>query len=285
MSQWRVLDLLNFDGEVTASQGHIYIGDKSIGLIDVATILTGPRVKLTGSLIDRACAFSVTVLPCDWRGIPLTAINPWSTHSSVGKRHRAQASLSEPRQKNAWMHIVKSKIQGQSANLDSHSAVRFRLDNIRKSVRSGDPSNCEAQAARFYWSDLFLGEKFNRDRTAGDSRNALLNYGYTILRGLVIRHTVASGLWPTLGVWHRNRANTFALADDWLVRSLPPGTSLKDPGTRQHLVGVSNIKFGQSTFTLSTEIEKTCQRFGQYVEGDFDTFVVDSWALPTDEHG
>lgn len=111
MSQWRVLDLLHFKGEVYAKSGHVYIGDRSVALSDVSTILTGPDVKFSGSFINRACAFEVAVLPCDWKGVPISVLMPWSKHSYIGARYIAQASLSEPRRKNAWMRIVKAKIQ------------------------------------------------------------------------------------------------------------------------------------------------------------------------------
>jgi len=41
-----------------------------------------------------------------------------------------------------------------------------------------------------------------------------LNYGYAILRAIVARSLVASGLLPTLGIFHRNQYNAYCLADD-----------------------------------------------------------------------
>ena len=42
----------------------------------------------------------------------------------------------------------------------------------------------------------------------------MLNYGYAILRAIVARALVASGLLPTLGIHHHNRYNAYCLADD-----------------------------------------------------------------------
>ena len=84
--------------------------------------------------------------------------------------------------------------------------------SIARQVRSGDPENKEAQAARKYWKSLF-GTAFKRD-IAHEGINNLLNYGYIVLRALVSRAICASGLHPTLGVFHSHRANAFALADD-----------------------------------------------------------------------
>jgi len=41
-----------------------------------------------------------------------------------------------------------------------------------------------------------------------------LNYGYAILRAVVARGLVTSGLLPTLGIHHHNRYNAYCLADD-----------------------------------------------------------------------
>ncbi|WP_430937366.1 type II CRISPR-associated endonuclease Cas1 [Saccharicrinis sp. 156] len=44
--------------------------------------------------------------------------------------------------------------------------------------------------------------------------NAHLNYCYAILRSIVARALVGSGLLPTLGIFHRNKYNAYCLADD-----------------------------------------------------------------------
>lgn len=42
----------------------------------------------------------------------------------------------------------------------------------------------------------------------------MLNYGYAILRAIIARSLVASGLLPTLGIHHHNKYNAYCLADD-----------------------------------------------------------------------
>jgi len=81
-------------------------------------------------------------------------------------------------------------------------------------VKSGDSDNLEARAAAYYWRNLFTDiDDFNRGRE-GVPPNNLLNYGYAILRAVVARSLVASGLLPTLGIHHHNRYNAYCLADD-----------------------------------------------------------------------
>jgi CRISPR-associated protein Cas1 len=87
------------------------------------------------------------------------------------------------------------------------------LRRIAADVRSGDPSNIEAQASRRYWPALF-GPAMHRVPGAEDPVNRLLNYGYAVLRGAVARGLCAAGMHPSLGIHHHNRYNPFCLADD-----------------------------------------------------------------------
>ena len=41
-----------------------------------------------------------------------------------------------------------------------------------------------------------------------------MNFGYAILRAIIARTLVSSGLLPTLGIHHHNRYNAYCLADD-----------------------------------------------------------------------
>lgn len=125
---------------------------------------------------------------------------------------RAQWNASEPLKKRAWQRIVIAKIKMQAAALQSVGQPRTVLDHIAAKVQSGDTGNAEAQAARTYWP-LLLGPGFRRDPRRPDI-NALLNYGYTVLRAACARAVIGAGLHPTIGLFHTNRSNAFALVDD-----------------------------------------------------------------------
>lgn len=288
MQKWRVLDFQKSSERVSAKSGRIYAGERSVPLADVAVILTGVETVLHASLIDRAAAFGVPIVACDWRGVPTSVILPWSSNTRVCARQLAQVDLSEGRRKNAWKQIVKAKIGGQQANLPPGSPAEVRLKNIRSEVRSGDTSNAEAQAARIYWSAVFDEVGFLRDQDAGSGKNALLNYGYTILRGHVVRHLLCAGLWPTLGIQHRGRGNHFALADDliepfrpaldFVVKSLPIDASLQDRSIKQALVGVSNLRFSPDGSSIVSAIERLSQNYAMYVEGKGKKLAVPTWS-------
>lgn len=123
-----------------------------------------------------------------------------------------QAALSLPARKRWWAQIVRAKIEAQAELLVERCGHDNGLVMMSRRVRSGDPQNLEAQAARIYWRALF-GPEFFRMRQAGD-QNRLLNYGYAVLRALVARALCGAGLHPSLGLSHHNRYNPFCLADD-----------------------------------------------------------------------
>ena len=108
---------------------------------------------------------------------------------------------------------MRSKILNQSAVLEKTGSLNFRaLRNLARQVQPGDPKNIEARAARRYWPSLF--SDFRRDPDASDRTNALLNYGYAVMRGGVARSLAVAGLIPAIGIHHQSQMNPFNLADD-----------------------------------------------------------------------
>jgi CRISP-associated protein Cas1 len=287
-TRWRVIDLMGHSGPLTAGSGRIRAGDQEYPLADVTCILTGDKTQWTGQVVAVTSRYGVPVISCDWRGVPYAATLPWSSNTRVAARHHAQACLSLPRKKNAWMRIVKAKVMGQAANLNP-GPKQDTLVNFARQVRSGDPSNVEAQAAKQYWQSVFADPGFRRDRLRSD-RNSLLNYGYVLLRGVVIRGIVTAGLSPTLGIHHVNRSNAFALADDLIepfrpaidatVKSLPPEASLSEGATKRELVAALQQPMNLTGFTVQTEILNLASNLGRYVEGEVDVLTVPCW-IPT----
>jgi len=137
---------------------------------------------------------------------------PIEGHHTQGARMRAQWEAGRPIMKQAWKQIVVSKVRMQEQVLTYAGLPSARLKQLAGKVSSGDKSNVEAQAARFYWP-LLMGSGFRRDLD-GNGSNGLLNYGYTVLRSAASRAVVAAGLHPTIGIHHSNRGNAFALSDD-----------------------------------------------------------------------
>lgn len=134
------------------------------------------------------------------------------SNSTQGESYRAQIEASEPLKKGLWKQIVEAKIRNQAALLRKLKRDGDKLKPYYMNVKSADADNREGIAAKIYWIELF-GDEFYRSRE-GSPPNNLLNYGYTILRAAVARAIMGSGLFPALGIFHRNRYNAFPLADD-----------------------------------------------------------------------
>lgn len=284
----QVIDATRLSGSISSGAGGLMIDSKRVPLEDVAVLLLGNSVSISGGALSMLARYQVVVLNCDWRGVPDFVGIGWSDNSRVARRHRAQAELSEPRRKSAWQAIVKSKILGQQRNLEYlHHRESARLSVLRKEVRSGDPTNCEAQASRVYWDSLFGSSGFNRIPGGEDRTNALLNYGYTVLRGFVIQAVAMAGLWPTLGLWHRNRSNTFVLADDLIepfrpavdfcVVSLSEGLTLDDREAKRALVAVSSGAMDSSGASVLSSIRDFASQVAIYLEGERETLSPPNW--------
>ncbi|WP_316016074.1 type II CRISPR-associated endonuclease Cas1 [Roseobacter sp. HKCCA0434] len=177
-----------------------------------AVILHGHGTTWTASLmVELARRGALTVL-CGRNHAPVALLWPIEGHHAQGGRMQAQWAASRPAMKQAWKMIVQSKIMMQAAALRSVGEPDAPVSILARSVRSGDPANIEAQAARRYWP-LMMGKDFRRD-VGGGGANGLLNYGYTVLRAATARAVIGAGLHPTIGLHHRAQGNSFALADD-----------------------------------------------------------------------
>jgi CRISPR-associated protein Cas1 len=177
-------------------------------------IVDDVRATYTQAVFMELLAAGATVMVTGRDHLPAGMMLPLDAHHVQTERHLAQVEASEPVKKRAWQSLIQVKIAQQGIVLAHFTGDHGGLAAMAQRVRSGDPDNLEAQAAQRYWPRLF-GKEFRRDRDA-DGVNALLNYGYAIVRAAAARAVVASGLIPSLGVFHRNRGNPFCLADDLL---------------------------------------------------------------------
>lgn len=226
-------------------------GEVRFAIEDIAwLILDTPQVSITGSLLSALVESGVTMIVPDARHHPAGLLLSFHQHHAQAHIAHAQVAMSGPLKKRLWQAMVVAKIRNQAALLERLGRNPSRpLAAMAERVGSGDPENIEAQAARLYWSALFA------DFTRGaedDRRNALLNYGYAVVRAGIARACVASGLLPAFGVHHASKTNAFNLADD-LIEPFRPfvdkraerhardseGDSLTT-GDRQHMAGILN---------------------------------------------
>ncbi len=196
-------------------------------------VVDHPQTTYTHAALAALAQADATLVVCGHDHLPVGVLLPLADHTQVVSRVKEQIAIGKPLCKRLWKQIVQAKIRRQAANLASSSPSQLRLLRLADSVRSGDPTNAEAQAAKVYWS-AWLTEapeqqtRFRRDPD-GSGANALLNYGYAIFRAAVARAIVVAGLLPSLGLHHTHRANAFCLADDLME----PFRPLVDERVRQ----------------------------------------------------
>lgn len=187
----------------------------SISIEDVGiVIIDNQQVTITQGLLFSLLENNTAIVSCNASHMPIGLFLPLESNQVQSQIYQIQIEASEPLKKQLWQQTISSKIFNQAMVLAKRKKNCENLKLWSKKVRSGDPDNYEGRAAAYYWKNLFPQElEFERDRY-GLPPNQLLNYGYAILRAIVARGLVASGLLPTLGIHHHNKYNAYCLADD-----------------------------------------------------------------------
>lgn len=189
---------------------------KRIPIEDIGVVVLDNRqITITQGALGALLDNNVAIISCDEQRMPSGLMLPLAGNTIQSERFRHQIEASLPLKKQLWQQTIQAKIVNQSAVLYSQRGMECgNMEAWAKQVKSGDTDNLEGRAAAFYWQNLFGSIKgFHRDRE-GVAPNNLLNYGYAILRAVVARSLVRSGLLPTLGIHHHNRYNAYCLADD-----------------------------------------------------------------------
>ncbi|NSW94868.1 MAG: type II CRISPR-associated endonuclease Cas1 [Bacteroidales bacterium] len=182
---------------------------EDIGLV----IMDNPYINITNALLMALAENNTAVITCNNSHLPYGLMLPMYSHHAFTAKLHAQINASKPLVKNLWQQTVIAKIRNQAQLLKSMGVDVKKMEFYMDEVKSGDTGNIEGRAAAYYWDNLFADQLFLRDRY-GDPPNNLLNYGYAILRAIVARSLVASGLFPSIGIHHRNKYNPYCLADD-----------------------------------------------------------------------
>ena len=229
----RIIEVADDRRHLFLSRGFMVVQDtegerKELGQIpldDIAAVIANAHgLSYTNNLLvalaERCAPFVLCAANHNAVGMVMTVDGNYQQ----AKRFDAQIAATQPLTKRMWSDIVKSKLQQQAAALEAAGAPHIPLQALIKKVRSGDPENFEAQGAKRYWGLLF-GDDFRRDQQSGGI-NAMLNYGYTVLRAATARAVVAAGLHPTLGLHHSNEGNAMRLVDD-LMEPFRPMIDLK----------------------------------------------------------
>ncbi|MDD7417223.1 MAG: type II CRISPR-associated endonuclease Cas1 [Treponemataceae bacterium] len=216
----RVLEIAEENRYLSLKRGFIVIqsGNEELGSVpldDIAVLLLSAQgVTVTKNVLNALSEKGCISVFCGTNYVPQSMVVPIASHTYFTKIIKMQINASEPFKKRVWQQIVVQKIKNQALSLKLCNKTDnvALIEKISRMVKSGDPDNREAYAARMYWKSLF-DEDFSRDKN-GDGINALLNYGYAIIRACMARAICSHGLIPSLGIHHDNNLNSFCLADD-----------------------------------------------------------------------
>ena len=190
--------------------------ERTIPIEDIGVVvLDNRRITITSGAIEALLENNCAVITCNQKSMPVGLLLPLCGNTTQNERFRSQLEASLPLRKQLWQQTIKQKILNQEHVLRINTDQETKCMRVwSNDVRSGDSDNLEARAAAYYWRNVFTTyPNFVRDRE-GTPPNNLLNYGYAILRAIIARALVGSGLLPTLGIHHHNRYNAYCLADD-----------------------------------------------------------------------
>lgn len=193
------------DPETKAVKGSAPVEDMAILMLDHY------QITISHQLIVALQGNNVALVSCDAHHLPFAMMLPMAGHVEHSERLKHQLNVSEPLRKQLWKQTVEAKISQQMLLLKKLKKHYEPMVDYLNNVKSGDTTNMEGIAAQHYWKYLF--ENFSRERE-GEAPNNFLNFGYAVLRSIVARALVSSGMNPTLGIFHRNKYNPYCLADD-----------------------------------------------------------------------
>jgi CRISPR-associated protein Cas1 len=289
----QIVDIATDGRHLSAYRGFLVVSEdrQEVGRVpldDIAAVIVHAHgVTWSTNLVVALAERGALMLLCGTNHAPVAVCLPLDGHHAQNARMRAQWEAGRPLSKQLWRSVVIAKIRWQAAVLEACGQPSSAFEHLARKVGSGDPENVEAQAARRYWP-LLMGEDFRRDRDA-EGMNAMLNYGYTILRSLCARSAVAAGLHPSIGIHHANRGNAFALADD-LVEPFRPlvdalalrlraaGPEAVTPEAKRAFAGL--IAFDLPGETGTTTVSGAATRAAQTLADSFQSGLAADLVLP-----
>lgn len=247
-----------------------------------ALILDHPQIILSHALLSKLLDNNVAIVSCNNLHHPTGLMLNLSGHTLQAERFKSQLEASVPLRKQLWQATVKAKIRNQAYLLKRYNVPADNMLKWATEVTSGDEDNMEARAASYYWKNLFPEVPGFVRKREGPPPNHLLNYAYAILRAMVARSLVGSGLLPTLGIHHHNRYNHYCLADDIMEPYRPFADALVkelvqqgktetnlNTETKKILLGVAHtdVLFDDERSPLMVGVQRTTASLAKCFEG------------------
>lgn len=264
--------------EIIKKEAQASIPIEDIGIV----VLDDQQIIITQGLIESLLANNVALVTCDKTHHPTGLMLNLAGNQLQSAKFKAQLNAPQPLIKQLWQQTIKSKITNQALLLKKYSKEATNMMKWANEVKSGDADNLEARAAAYYWKNLFPEiSDFRRERE-GIPPNNLLNYAYAILRAVIARNLVGSGLLPTLGIFHRNQYNHYCLADDIMEPYRPFADALVceiirngedysdlNPSVKRQLLGLATVDvlFDDERSPLMIAAQRTTASLAKCFEG------------------
>jgi len=281
----RVLEIAEDGRHLARERGFLVVseGGTELGrlpLDDLAAVIASAHgLTYSNTLLVALAERNVPFVFTGPNHMPVGFLWPADGHHQQAGRIADQAYAPRPVKKRLWARLVAAKIAGQGQALRHLGKPAEGFPLLARQVRSGDPDNLEAQAARRYWPLLF-GSDFRRDREAG-GLNGMLNYGYAVLRAGTARAVMASGLHPSLGIGHVRRTNAFGLVDDLMEPFRPvvdlqvhrlaeAGARAVTPEVKRALAGllITDLETPQGLTPVGVCLERLAYSFAACLAGE-----------------
>lgn len=264
--------------EIHKGENKYVIPLSDIGII----VLDGMMTSITTRLLSACSTYNVVLVICDKKHIPCGMYLPFNQHSRTVKIIRKQIQWDENIKNNLWQEIIKYKIHNQSKVLYRFTRNKekfLQLQSYINEVKPGDVSNREGHVAKVYFNTMF-GNNFYRSIDCIE--NAMLNYGYAVIRAYITRSIVSYGYNPSLGIFHKSEYNAFCLADDFLEIFRPiidvytvnylleaeENVEFLTQEIRAYLVGILSlrVRFDDKYQKISTVIDKFILQCFDYLD-------------------
>jgi CRISPR-associated protein Cas1 len=303
----RVVEIAEDGRHLSVSRGFLVVegereelGRQELGRIpldDVGVLLVNAHgTTYSNNLLVKLAEKGAAVVLCGANHAPVAWVWPLVGNHIQAARMRAQLAAGKPLAKRLWQTLIKAKIEQQAAVAAALGKPSGAFETLAREVRSGDPDNIEAQAARRYWP-LIFGPDFRRDRAAFGV-NAMLNYGYTVVRSAVARAVTGAGLHPSIGIHHSNQYNDMCLIDDLLepfrplvdlsvVRLTASGAAEVTPEIKRRLAGLvaADMATAAGTTPLGTCLERLAVSLAQAYESGIASLDLPLAPLPLELPG
>lgn len=283
---------------ISINKNRLYVanddGENIYPISDIDTVLIEDmRCTVSAYALSALAASKVAVFICDEKHLPTAICLPINSYCRPLTMLELQYEIPKPLKKQLWQSIVKCKVEGQARVLSLLGIDGTEeLECMAKSVASADSGNVEATAAAFYFKRL-LGGASRRDDSV--FFNTCINYGYSIVRGLVARSLAACGFELSLGIHHCNTLNAFNLADDIMevfrpivdlwVYSYIDGSELTSK-TKHDIYSIINAEVivANNRYSLSNAIDLLVQSLKRSLTSKSNVLLLPSFAGAITHH-